>query len=131
MSHGESVPNFKRHVLILRPGGEADIPAPCCTWAKFAIVSLVRFRVGSAPAIGDLTTWRLLRDPITNELVPGETKSVPVATVAADFAAGVESRDQRFMEGGAAGLRLRNTLDATIIECIVEWREYTLHNIPR
>lgn len=131
MSHGTEVPSFKRHVLILAPGAEADIPAPCCTWAKFAIVSLIRFRVGFAPAVGDLSSWRLLRDPITNELRAGETKTVPVATIAADFAAGVESRDERFMEGGAAGLRIRNTLDVKVIECIVEWREYTLHNIPR
>lgn len=127
MKHGDDQPLFKRHVLILAPGAEVDIPAPCCTWAKFAVVSLIRVRVDAAPVSGDVLSFRLLRDPVSQDLIPGETKAINFATVALDLAAGVESRDQRVSEGGTNGLRIRNTLNVKIVELVVVWEPYTVH----
>ena len=130
MKHGDDAPLFKRHVLVLAPGGEVDIPAPCCVWAKFAVVSLIRVRAAAAPTTGDVLSFRLLRDPVSQDLVPGDTKAINFAAIALDFAQGVESRDQRITEGGTNGLRIRNTTDVKIAELIVVWEPYTLHNIP-
>lgn len=131
MKHGEDQPLFKRHVAILAPGGEIDIPAPCCTWAKFAVVSLIRVRVDAAPAAGDVLSFRLIRDPVSQDLIPGDTKAIPAAVIAADFANGVESRDQRITEGGTNGLRIRNTLNVKVTELVVVWEPYTTHTIQR
>jgi hypothetical protein len=128
MKHGDDTPLFKRHVLILAPGGEVDIPAPCCTWARFAVVSLIRVRTDAAPTVGDVLSFRLLRDPVSQDLIAGETKAINFVTVALDRANGVESRDQRVSEGGTNGLRIRNTMDVKIAELIVQWEPYTLHN---
>lgn len=127
--HRDNAHEVKRSTYVVGAGMEVDIPAPCCVWAKFAVIVTVRVRVNAAPAAGDVNSFRLLRDTVTHDLVPGEVKGIPFAQVAADFAAGVESRDERLFLAGASGLRVRNGLNVAVAELIVEWKPYTLHNI--
>lgn len=120
-----------RHVVPLAPGQEADINAPCCTWARFEVLITITLAPTVAPASGNFDTFRLMYDARTSVKTPSDIVSTGFATVAANLAAGVVTRVDRTFITGIGGIRLRNGFNVRIDNVQVEYRPYSIHTIER
>lgn len=118
-----------RHNLTLGPGQEADIPGPCCTWARFEVLITATLAPIVAPAAGSFDTMRLMRDAITNSNTPSDLETVAFGVIAANLAAGMVTRIDRRFPTGIYGIRLRNNLNVAVYSVQVEFRPYTAHSI--